>query len=406
MKLEQAFYGRGPFGYGILGASSAEGAMNEHVATLCQSVGTPGMDGGDAPFLLQQTFGGRVYMVCGRNGAPDATGRRTLFFHALVALESATRGTGLSAADLHRKGLFAKELPDKTVSPLHVDPGVIVATSSGNTERLRLPAVIACRRSANLDVLPFLEQSGGGSWATFSWRPLRGFDAYGLDETISPPPGANVYDATGRLVQAAPPSPPSPEKRTNSPRPTPRPPRSPLFATGRRLAAAFFCILLGLGIGYPWGRSSVSAPKPLPTPSPEPTSAVVDPVSENTSAQTVRSPSREALEAELRPELERTIRNELEPKIRADEQRKAKEAAQATVQQSISFNEDFRIASFEEAMAICGRIPYHSTTNKEESIKKEQQNKRAKFYYDRFRAYVDFVNKNFPTQDKTKGSNP
>lgn len=206
MKLEQVFYGRGEAGYTILSSSIPSCGLTDLVQDICGSVGTPGVERSedDKPFLVQKTVGDTVVMACGRTGLPDSMGRRTLLFHVLCAPRSDMQRMGLSALELYHRRMFAAECPQGKIAALEI-PDSPCGNPSG-LPRLRLPAVVKCRRAENLDVLELLgDQIVTCNWASFSWRPLDGFDFYGLEFSHglgSVPVTYHVCDSHGAVLRA------------------------------------------------------------------------------------------------------------------------------------------------------------------------------------------------------------
>lgn len=185
IEFEQLFYGRGPRGYAVLGASPKAAGVSEFVESLCGSVGTPGTDYGGDPFLLSVPEGASVVMVCGRRGAPDGMGRSTLFFHALVAPKASLAAARTDAFSLFKQGVFADKMPQGEIKALtvrmHAPPQ---STAPGS------PAAfpVVCRSTVpSLDLAR--EALGGRSldykWATFAFRHLDGFDVQVLPPHVT-----------------------------------------------------------------------------------------------------------------------------------------------------------------------------------------------------------------------------
>ena len=206
MKLEQVFYGRGETGYAILSSSMPSCGLTDLVQDICGSVGTPGVERSedDKPFLVQKTVGDTVVMACGRTGLPDSMGRRTLLFHVLCAPRSDMQRMGLSALELYHRRMFAAECPKGRIAALEIPDSP--CKNPGGLHRLRLPAVVKCRRAESLDVLELLgDKIVTCNWASFSWRPLDEFDFYGLEFSHglgSVPVTYNVYDSHGAVLRA------------------------------------------------------------------------------------------------------------------------------------------------------------------------------------------------------------
>ncbi len=204
MNVEQIFYGRGPDGYAMLGASVPSCGLTDQVLELCQSVGTPGFEREDdnQPFLLQKVCGANVLMACGRNGDLDSLGRKTLFFHVVVVPLAFVKEQKISAVDLYRADVFSTKCRAGKLSALTID-GVKGELAGEADSRFKFPAVFSCRRANNLALVSLLcGNLVGTNWATMCWRVMSGFDWFGLDESWGCsriPANYAVYDGEGRL---------------------------------------------------------------------------------------------------------------------------------------------------------------------------------------------------------------
>lgn len=198
--LGQIFYGRGPDGYGVLGASPAGRPFLGAVASLCRAVGSPDRPGEIPTFLLGKREGDAVIMVRACRGAADPTGRATVFFHALVADAASLCSAGLDAFAFAENGTFASvcpshELPDLVFPDMRTQPAVQTPARS-----MELPATISSDRP--LDALVRRElgaESLDKNWATFSYNPLPGFDLCVLS-SYSPRTGGGTqyaFDGAG-----------------------------------------------------------------------------------------------------------------------------------------------------------------------------------------------------------------
>lgn len=208
MKLEQIFYGRGSKGYAVLGSSIPQGAISQAVVDLCGQLGTPAFesDKDDAPFLAQKHFGELVLMVCGCAGTPDALGRGTLFFHALIGFAAEARNCHVTALSLWQNHRFVQTLPGGSILPIEINQ-IAASSGKGDVPSLQKPAAVKCKRSENLEVVARLgEEIFSGDWVSFSWNPLPGFSYIGLDvarPTSSIPTTYSVYDNRFTLLRSA-----------------------------------------------------------------------------------------------------------------------------------------------------------------------------------------------------------
>ena len=185
IEFEQLFYGRGPRGYAVLGASPKAAGVSEFVESLCGSVGTPGTDYGGDPFLLSVPEGASVVMVCGRRGAPDGMGRSTLFFHALVAPKASLAAARTDAFSLFKQGVFADKMPQGEIKALTVR---MYAPPQSTAPGSPAAFPVVCRSTVpSLDLAR--EALGGRSldykWATFAFRHLDGFDVQVLPPHVT-----------------------------------------------------------------------------------------------------------------------------------------------------------------------------------------------------------------------------
>ena len=203
MQFDQVFYGRGRVDYDVLASSAGDDVVCE-VKSICEGIQTPRGErpGDNVPFLFQKRFKTKVLMGCGREGAIDPYGRKTLFYHVLVADAGIVRKLSLSAANLYRADAFASTLGGHDVKPLEFDEGL--ATKSSEAElpcSISSPAVIVCRRSENLKLLDLIgAQLVNCDWATMSWSRLPGFDFCGLDKSCNLsriPEHVHVYGIDG-----------------------------------------------------------------------------------------------------------------------------------------------------------------------------------------------------------------
>ena len=205
MSIEQIFYGRGIYGYGILGVSPGGSSFASRVEAICGMVGTPGVDYGGEPFLISVPESDHVVMVCGRRGASDSMGRSTLFFHALVAGKAEMADANADAFSLFEQGLFADEIPAGEIAALSID--VKSADNAyphpENVVGMTVPCVIRSDKPQfDLVRAAVGDQALELSWATLAFQPMRNFDAIVLSPRASCQRNVNEYDASGRLIRS------------------------------------------------------------------------------------------------------------------------------------------------------------------------------------------------------------
>ena len=206
LSIEQIFYGRGIYGYGILGASPGGRPFASCVEALCGMVGTPGVDYDGEPFLISVPESDCVVMICGRRGVPDSMGRSTLFFHALVAGRAEMANAKMDAFSLFKQGAFLDELPTGEIVPLRMDAKSTDKASSlqENFARMTMPCVIRSDKPQfNLVRAAVGNQALELSWATLAFQPMRNFEVMVLPSRVLCQRNVNEYDASGRLIRSS-----------------------------------------------------------------------------------------------------------------------------------------------------------------------------------------------------------
>lgn len=191
-KLGQIFYGRSRDGYGILGVSSSGHPFVGFVAQLCRAVGSPDAPGDIQPFLMSKREGSSVIMIRVCRGEADSTGRLTLFFHAFVASFEALSLANLDAFLLAEKGLFLSSLPE-CIEDIEVSPSTVELDSSSSGE-LHYLAYVSSDRPLDAEVRRALGcETLKRNWATYSYRPLNGFDLCVHSSYALSPTSGNRY---------------------------------------------------------------------------------------------------------------------------------------------------------------------------------------------------------------------
>lgn len=199
VKFEQLFYGRGQFGYGILGASQGGKPFENAVESLCEAIGSPDAFLAWKPFLVSRRFGDYCLMACVQPGAPDSGGRATVFFHVLIALASELTAAGIDAFALFDKGLFRAAVQEHPET-LSVE-GLPKRPLSARPFQLQFPAVVSVPGPAPDLIRGLLgAESVRRSWATFAFQPISGFDLYALNDRASLPTDVACYDSSGKLL--------------------------------------------------------------------------------------------------------------------------------------------------------------------------------------------------------------
>ncbi len=208
--LDQAFYGRGERGYGVLGISSEITGLASRIEAFCASVGTPSGDYGGEPFLMSVPDGGRVFMFCGRRGAPDSMGRATLFFHVLVAEKDVLVAAKADAFSLFAQGAFTDKMPIGNVAALSLDASGSTNSVDGhppcgmNTLNVTLPCMFRFGKPATELVHAAIgTRANELAWTTFAFQALPDFDVQVLPPRVQGPRTVNEYDASAHLVSRA-----------------------------------------------------------------------------------------------------------------------------------------------------------------------------------------------------------
>lgn len=198
VKLEQVFYGRGQFGYGVLGTSPNGKAFGEAVESLCESIGSPDAFLTWKPFLVNRRFGDYCLMCCVQPGEPDSCGRPTILYHTLIGLASEMVVAGLDAFVLQEAGFFRKDVVEHPESVLV--EGRPQKSLPSKPFDIQFPAVVSVA-GPEPDLIRGLlgADSVRRSWATFAFHPMAGFDLYALNNRASLPTDVACYDSNGKL---------------------------------------------------------------------------------------------------------------------------------------------------------------------------------------------------------------
>ena len=199
VKLEQVFYGRGQFGYGVLGSSPNGKAFGEAVELLCESIGSPDAFLTWEPFLINRRFGDYCLMCCVQPGEPDSCGRPTVLYHVLIGLASEMVAAGLDAFALQDTGLFRKDVVEHPESVLV--EGCSQKRLDDRSFDIQFPAVVSVSRPEPDLIRGLLgADSVRRSWATFAFHSMLGFDLYALNDRASLPTDVACYDSNGKLL--------------------------------------------------------------------------------------------------------------------------------------------------------------------------------------------------------------
>lgn len=207
MTFDQVFYGRGPQGYAVLGDSGCPFEVVSHTESLCQLHGTPDARSVTSlkPFLFQHYSCGRVYLGCGMLGQKDDLGRSTLFYHVIVGDADEARSVGLSTRDLFRHGLFVDRQVDQKLEKVDVDVRAWRIEQSVARCSLEQPAVVLCESEGSHKVLDLIgAEIARINWTSCSWNISGAFEVLGTPLSYladSASSNFNIYDGTGKLLQ-------------------------------------------------------------------------------------------------------------------------------------------------------------------------------------------------------------
>ena len=203
VRLGQVFYGTGPRGYAVLAASPLAQGCEGEVADLCGEIGSPSFEGAHSFVLASRPFGNRVLLLRACEGPTDPNGRRTIFFHVLVASAADLAASRLDAFALSGKNVFRSSPPEGPVADLEVESASACAEIPAPPFNASFPAVLRLEKPDMSLVRSVLgSRVNAVSWASFAETAHPSFDLCSVDVYAAIPAGVAVYDAKG-LVRAA-----------------------------------------------------------------------------------------------------------------------------------------------------------------------------------------------------------
>ena len=205
VRLGQIFYGMGTNGYAVLGASPSANGLESAVETMCGMVGTPHVALDGSAVLMSHVVGDRVILARACAGALDPNGRRTLFFHAMVARVSELEASGIDAFAISDKGMFLSSLPGDAKADLELETAQVAAARTSPPFDVSFPAVF---RLAKPDT-PLMRAILGSranrlTWTTFAETANPFFDLCAVDEYAALPSNRAIYDVRGLVRGASP----------------------------------------------------------------------------------------------------------------------------------------------------------------------------------------------------------
>lgn len=200
MNIEQVFFGNDGLGYRVLASTSDKFSLE--VEILCNMIGTPDGFSEVTPFLISVPRGEWLYMVCGRPGPLDASGRKTLFFHALVAERRQAATMNVNAFSLEAANCFTTIIP-KQLRAVTID--IALPPGESNSRPIWLwhggeAAIVSKRPENNLLRSLLSSKVNAVAWATFSFLPLEHFHLYVISEFVRRPQDRECYTRDGQNI--------------------------------------------------------------------------------------------------------------------------------------------------------------------------------------------------------------
>ncbi len=239
VRFGQIFYGAGARGYAVLAASLMAKGCEDEASALCGMIGTPRMEAAGPFVLASRPFGRRVLLARACEGERDSIGRRTLFFHVLVAAAADLEESGLDAFALAEKGAFLSSLPEGAAEDADIESSSPAAAPPPPPFPVSFPATLRLEKADVALVRSILgSRANAMSWTTFAGVAHPSFDLCAVDVYSALPARTSIYDGKG-LVQSA-----SPSRR----RPAESPPASEGEKPGKGCAAFVLKASLALNV--------------------------------------------------------------------------------------------------------------------------------------------------------------
>ena len=198
VKFGQVFYGMGPNGYAVLAASPSANGFESAVETMCGMVGTPRVALDGSAVLMSHVVGDRVILARACAGPLDPNGRRTLFFHAMVARVSDLEASGIDAFAISGEGMFLSTLPDDAKADLELEFAQAAVAGTSPPFDVSFPAVFRLARPDTPLMRAILgPRANRLTWTTFAEMAHPFFDLCAVDEYAALPSDRAIYDARG-----------------------------------------------------------------------------------------------------------------------------------------------------------------------------------------------------------------
>lgn len=199
IQLDQAFFGNAQSGYRLL--ASTDNRFSTDVANYCNAIGTPDGFSEIEPFLFSVPRNNVLMMFCCQPGQPDASGRKTLFVHAIIVEREKADAFNINAYSLYEAGFFSKSL-FPNCRPIELDKALkqtvkVLSPFAWNGESL---AIISGKPETEL-IRGLLGHSINTiSWSSFSYQPLVDFRLYVISKYINRPSDRKCILPSGEIL--------------------------------------------------------------------------------------------------------------------------------------------------------------------------------------------------------------
>lgn len=199
VQLDQAFFGNDQNGYCLLGCT--DNRFSHDVAFYCNAIGTPDGFSAFKPFLFSVPKDDFLLMFCCQAGAADASGRRTLFFHAIIADRKVVNEFNVNAYTLYDSGYFSDSLIDGCL-PIELSKPLTQSNChpvpfAWNGEPL---AIISEKPETTLIRALLGDSVNSLPWANFTYQPLENFRLYVISKYVNRPQGRKCVLPSGEVL--------------------------------------------------------------------------------------------------------------------------------------------------------------------------------------------------------------
>lgn len=199
IQLNQAFFGNAQSGYRLL--ASTDNRFSTDAAFFCNAIGTPDGFSEIEPFLFSVPKDNSLLMFCCQSGMPDASGRKTLFFHAIIADRKMADDFNVNAYTLYEAGYFSKSLiancrPIELAKPLKQSNGAS-GSFGWNGESL---AIVSGKPETTLIKGLLGNSINSISWSSFAYQPLDNFRLYVISKYVNRPRDRKCILPSGEIL--------------------------------------------------------------------------------------------------------------------------------------------------------------------------------------------------------------